>query len=128
MRNKRKAPKTHLRSGLINFTPSPWVKDDKNWFSANASLSYRIRRVYDHEAPEEFNEGLTHVLVRQTMPGYRERIFLTDPPKGSGFDSLPDIDEIGFILWEKLHDGSTRVCLNEIVRSARLMSMPGEMQ
>ena len=113
-------------STLVNLSAESWKEDDQQWFLDNSSRSFRIRRLFALELPEESNNEFTHVLVRQLIPGVREKLFLYNPTKGSaGFDALPDTDTIGMLLWEKVNNGSTAVSLNDIVRAAKLIGASG---
>ena len=89
----------------------------------NPLRSFRIRRLYEKELPYEFNNGQTHVLVRQLTPGFRDKVFLCNPVIGSGFDALPDIDEVGLILWGRIDNGATIASLNDVVHESSMMKM-----
>jgi len=122
-RSLEESVKTGFGHMLIDLSAEPWKKDDQEWFLANPLRSFRIRRLYEKEFPQEFNEGQTHVIVRQVMPGLRDKVFLNNPTIGTDFDNLPDIDEIGMILWEKINNGATTVSLDTVAYAASMMNL-----
>lgn len=111
---------------LFNFNAEPWKEDDKKWFAANPQRSFRIRRLYNNELPKEFNHGETHALVRQVIPGVRDKLYLMDLKGGASHDALPDVDSVGMILWKKIHDGVGVISLNEVVSEVRTMDLFNE--
>lgn len=119
----KESTKASFGNELVDFNAQSWKKDDREWFIANPLRSFIIRRLYEKELPQEFNEGQTHVIVGQLTTGLRDKVFLHNPIIGTGLDALPDIDEIGMVLWKKINNGATAVSLDTIANEARMMNL-----
>jgi hypothetical protein len=126
-RSLKEYAKVGGKAMIADFSNEPGKKDDREWFSANPSRSYRIRQPFINELTAEFNNKFTHVIVKQLTPGLRDKVFLNiHTQSGAGFDALPDSDTISMLLWEKVNDGSTVICLDTIAQAAQLIDATGE--
>lgn len=101
---------------------SPWKDADKEWFAANPTRSFRIRRLFAGEFPSDFSEGQTHVLVRQLRPGLRDKLALLDARNGADFDRFPDDDAACMMLWERLERRDGTFSLAEVITRTKVLA------
>jgi len=105
---------------------APWKEGDRKWFSENPFRSFRLRRLFPNEFPNDFYEGQTHVLVRQLRPGFRDKQFCLDVANGASFDALPNTEEVCMALWIRLIKRTGNFALAEVVAEASLMGVTVE--
>jgi hypothetical protein len=93
--------------------PSPGSDDDRAWFERHPRRSYRLRRSYPDEAPDDLILGW--VIVRQIAPGLRLRAVV-----GLNTDTPRDDEENARRLFEQATGGGeARLILRAVEETAR---------
>jgi hypothetical protein len=67
--------------GMVNFEPSAWGRDDREWFAAHPQRSHRVRWMFDGEtfdpsyatALAKEPDDRVIVIIKQIRPGLRAR-------------------------------------------------------
>ena len=90
-----------MRISKVNFSATPWIVDDDNWFAQNPSRSHRVRMPFPGECDEAVAKAPAGtaliILVRQVKPGTRVRagnVF------GTNFLPVPDDEATIHALFE----------------------------
>ncbi len=95
----RDLPQGH--GAAIALADAPWKDDDRRWFAAHPARGLRLRRLYAGEFPAESLGNATHVVVRQLVPGFRDKRLAGDTRGGLDLDALPDSDNLAALLWDE---------------------------
>lgn len=102
---------------------TPWTEDDRKWFEAHPTRSFRLRRLFRDEYPLILSGCATHVVVRQLAPGMRDKVPCADGDVGRSLDALPKSDALCMVLWREykttVHGHSFR--FSEAIREAMAM-------
>jgi len=90
-----------LHASKINFSTTPWIADDDDWFAQNPSRSHRARAPFPGECDEKIamvppGTALI-ILVRQVKPGTRLRV---GHVFGTNFLPVPDDEATIHALFE----------------------------
>ena len=89
------------RISKVNFSATPWIADDDDWFAQNPSRSHRARAPFPGECDEKIamvppGTALI-ILVRQVKPGTRLRV---GHVFGTNFLPVPDDEATIHALFE----------------------------
>jgi len=67
-----------MRISKVNFSATPWIADDDDWFAKNPSRSHRVRVPFPGECDEKIAMAppgtALIILVRQVKPSTRLRV------------------------------------------------------
>lgn len=106
----------------LDITPAEFAlykEADRLWFVARPSRNFRLRPPIIGEPLPEV--GITHVVLKQERPGFRQKLFLTllDPifrsPEGQP-------EEVAMALWLLFQDGSEKVPTRKILELAKTLA------
>jgi hypothetical protein len=115
---------------IIWLEATPWKTDDAAWFSAHPLRSFRIRRIYPNEWPN-LDKLITHSLVRQLEPGYRDRTPVNSniDDNGASIDEmLNDVlndDVLLMTLWQASSSGVDFISLQTLIKRASELRTAG---
>jgi hypothetical protein len=90
-----------MRPSKVNFSTTPWIVDDDDWFVKNPSRSHRVRMPFPGECDEAVAKAppgtALIILVRQVKPGTRVR---AGNVLGTNFLPVPDDEATIHALFE----------------------------
>ncbi|TCJ37360.1 hypothetical protein [Parafrankia sp. BMG5.11] len=108
--------------GYLDITPADaalYKEADRLWFEARPSCNFRLRTPIIGEPVPEV--GITHVVLKQMRPGFRQKLFLilSDPVFRS---PKAEPEEVAMALWLLFQDGSERVPTRKILELAKTLA------